>query len=213
MEIRPIRDQCVMHIFETRRDRQDPVAGAVSDLYLEVATCSDVYGALARLSRSAVSRFGVVLVCVDWLAAREFEFFSLARRLRPDLQVLAYSATDCGRRVRRAISHGATGSVEPTHAAIAAVLEGVATRVSSGDQPRVGGARPALHSAMGGELASESEHRLAAADDGTHEAEERFADSSGNGSATGPLLTQEEIDMLLFGGGEAEAAGERKGLV
>ncbi len=189
LEIQPIGIRRVLHIVEGRSDHCDPMSAVLSDLGADVVAQSDVFRALACLHRREGAPFGAVLVCVDYLASREFEFFSLVGRAFEDVDLLAYSLGGRGGRVRRAVSLGATGTVVAERASVAAVLGCGDLEVETESQ----------------DIAVVSAPRIAGEDFET--------ESVASEPAPGPLLSEEEIRMLLDGGGEAEAVVRRKDIM
>jgi len=99
---------------------------SISDL-LGIHPCvrgeTDVYRALANLLQRGTSGVGfarpvtAVIACVDGLSDAELEFFRLLRAARPDVQVMAYSATGSDIAVERALQAGAqtTATVQLVH--------------------------------------------------------------------------------------------------
>ncbi len=82
---------------------------ALAAISVAVDTCGDVYRGLARLSRSGGCDPSAVLVCLHGVGPCELEFFSIMRRLRPDVGVFVYGDARSQDRIARAIELGATG--------------------------------------------------------------------------------------------------------
>ena len=179
----------VLHIVEECGGHCDAMSTVLADLGADVVAHPDVFRALACLHRGEGAPFGAVLVCVDYLAAREFEFFELVGRACDDVAVLAYSAGGRGGRVRRAISLGASGAVVVDRASVAAVLgERAEDVVTESQDCDVASSRTFV--------------------EGDFDTEPVPVEP-----ASGPLLSEEEIRMLLNGGGEAEAVVRRKDIM
>lgn len=89
-----------------------------------VESCDNVYAGLARLCRGDRPMPGMLIVCVDGLAAPEMEFFSLAsqRRGAPDMYV--YGAAHATPKLDEAVRLGAIGPV--TDAVLATLDERLA---------------------------------------------------------------------------------------
>lgn len=77
--------------------------------HLHVETCEDVYRGLARLCRPDLDPLGAVFVRVDVLQPAEFEFFTLASRVRQSVPVYVYSQRPSETSIAEAIQLGATG--------------------------------------------------------------------------------------------------------
>lgn len=84
------------------------VVAAVSGARVTLASCSDVYRAMARIGQHPMA---LILVCVDGLVSSDFEFFEIVSRRRDAPQVLVWSTVPGSWRLERAIRMGATGEL------------------------------------------------------------------------------------------------------
>lgn len=76
-----------------------------------VESCENVYAGLARLCRGDRPAPGVLIVCIDGLAASEMEFFSLASQWRGAPDVYVYGDAHAASKLDEAVRLGATGPV------------------------------------------------------------------------------------------------------
>ena len=86
-----------------------PIGELLGGLPLETQWCGDVYRGLALLLRPSSNSLHAVIVSLDGLGIREFEFFSIISKLRRDLKVYVYAAARSDSRIARAVELGATG--------------------------------------------------------------------------------------------------------
>ncbi|MEE9296612.1 MAG: hypothetical protein V3W34_16835 [Phycisphaerae bacterium] len=229
LEIRPSVRQRVLHIVESGGAGDEPMAHSLRACRIEADICPDVYRGLAGLERAGAGHYDAVIVCVDTLAAREFEFFTLAGRYVGGHRLLVYTATGSVRRVRDAVSRGATDVVEASPESLTRVLGSP----SSGES-EAAGASTTTGSPMTGWPMSFGH----GGDDDTRS--DRIGDATGPRSSPppppkevghpsvdrlesrspaddveeGPLLTPEEVEWLIFGSkGRTDTAGKCKGAV
>ena len=103
----------VLHIRPELRpgDSAEAIVAALAREEISVETFTDVFRGLSRLLRTRADRIRAVLVCVDGVAASEFEFFAIAKRLRPLVPVYVYGNPRTAARITRAIEFGATAPV------------------------------------------------------------------------------------------------------
>ncbi|MFQ5462660.1 MAG: hypothetical protein ACE5E5_08545 [Phycisphaerae bacterium] len=73
--------------------------------------CENIYRALARLCRPDGATIETVVVALDALQPEEFEFFTLARRFRPDVRILVHAHDDARHLIRMATDRGAAGEL------------------------------------------------------------------------------------------------------
>ncbi len=73
--------------------------------------CANIYTALARLCRPDGATIDTVIVALDGLVSDEFEFFSLARRTRPDVTTFVHAHHEARDLIALAIERGATGEL------------------------------------------------------------------------------------------------------
>ncbi len=76
---------------------------------VHVLTFTDAYRALVRLGDSDSARPGAVVVCMDFIAPSEYEFFEIVGREHPGVGVYVYGDRRCDHKVSRALELGARG--------------------------------------------------------------------------------------------------------
>jgi hypothetical protein len=103
----------VLHIRPELRtgDSAEAITAALAHEEISIEAFTDVFRGLSRLLRTRADRIRAVLVCVDGVAASEFEFFAIANRLRPLVPVYVYGNPRAAARISRAIEFGASGPV------------------------------------------------------------------------------------------------------
>ncbi len=121
LHVRPIR--AFAHHHETTGEQIDTQLQQVN---YRVEMCTDVYRALARLSRASqfdqdtVSSYQAVVVCVDNLGQNVFEFFTIIAEHAHHTPVLVYSNADNHDLLAKAKTAGATGIFDDNFATVLA---------------------------------------------------------------------------------------------
>jgi len=86
-------------------------ASMLDALRLPHDDCDNIYRALARLCRPEGAAVETVVVALDALQPAEFEFFTLARRFRPDVRILVHARDDARHLIALATDRGAAGEL------------------------------------------------------------------------------------------------------
>jgi len=89
--------------------RLSPFDDLLKSLPLKPQWAGDVYRGLALLLRRSPEPPHTAIVCIDGLAAAEFEFFSIVSKLRRDLKVYVYASARSESRIAWAVELGAKG--------------------------------------------------------------------------------------------------------
>ncbi len=201
---------------------------------LDVERRPDVYRGLACIRRGpdplvgGALRFDAVVVCVDWLARSAYDFFGLMKSATAGLPVLVYSVSGARGKLNEALAGGATAVVEPTARSLAEVWGTEWKRSDTRRRTAVFAPEPTAggHDSNGapperrGVSCDSDELRPATVDvvsvpvsAGEETSGEHDRQVAGHSCKDdGPLLTQEEIELLVFGVGDpAVTAAERKG--
>lgn len=202
----------VLHVTETLNGESEALTDALRTAGGEVELCGDVYRALAWLGR-AEAPFHAVVLNLNWLARDDYEFVSQVARGAPSVPVFVYGGLVDADRINEALSLGALGKIDARPEVVARVVA-PALRADSA----AGGRRPAPD---GGDVAppAEGEERAGVPvpwREAAHrpsrtrprEEEDQTQSVGAQGAAgsvpnvpieDGPLLSAEEIRLLLYG--------------
>lgn len=101
------RAQAVLHILQSAGAASDAIDARARQLGAATRPLASVYAGLALIGSPAES-VDLVVIDVDGLGDAEFEFFTLAPRLRPGCTFYAYSASGDQSRVAQACATGTT---------------------------------------------------------------------------------------------------------
>lgn len=222
----------VLHVVGSPQAGPKSVADALRIAGIEVEWCPDVFRALARLRKFGTKRFDAAVVCLDDLTEPEYEFFALVRRRSTAVPVFVHASRRSKELIERAKRMGATGEVDVTLSALRAVWgpsnepppsgdqEAGADReqafraqpessgsvrvpwVTDSDRPRRGPPEPAAT----GERKERVSEREASPGDGQVDRGAAGIDDD----VDAPLLTPEEMELLLKDGAELEGDIDRQ---
>lgn len=121
---------CILHVGPSAADHVRAVAAQLSATKARVESVGDVYRALALMGTQQPPAAAVV-VCVDELAAKELEFFTLAARCHPQTPVYVYGDQRLESRVLRALELGAHDRVQQRTLESMFVAEASSERLAS----------------------------------------------------------------------------------
>jgi hypothetical protein len=210
----------VLHITESPNAESAVLTDGLQEAGAEVEMCGDVYRGLARLGRASERPFHAVLLNLNWLPREEYGFVSQVVRRRLSLPVFVYGDLVETERIAEALSLGALARIEPSRQAIALILaearksDRAAAEVAPGTDPGEV-ARPSRQSDDTGVRVpwqKQDDRPPRTPPDSFPSgmapvANERFGEGHVGGPIEdGPLLSAEEIRLLLYDETPADAS-------
>lgn len=191
----------VLYIAVSPNGESDALTQALRECGSEVEVFEDVYRGLARLGRSGAARFDAVVLCLDGLAAAEYAFITEANRCAEGIPVYVHAGRQLGSRIPAALELGARAAIDATAESVASIFdEGESTPVrvpwhSDGHGPV---RKPPEHSGAGrGKMSPALNDLREVSTGGTVSEEPGVALPAETNEPEGPLLTAEEIRLLL----------------
>lgn len=213
----------ILQVADVSRSGWMRVSESLRTAGIEIELCPDVYRAWARLVRFGGQRYDAVVVFLDGLPESEYEFFRLVRRRIDGIPVFVHGEECSSELIEQARSLGATGVLDEALVALGPLLgRGVTEDEAVGDELTGETSREPVRSDRStavrvpwvADPQRPTRQRPEPSATGQRNDRKPLSDTSaslgeadrseGTGVGEAPLLTQEEIEMLM--GDESDAA-------